>query len=272
LLGIEPYPIVDTQIAAAFAGLGYSLSYQNLIASVLQIEIDKEQTRSDWLQRPLTEKQIQYAANDVRWLPQAWLLMQEQLKKLGRLAWCLEDCESLYNGECHPDDNFDSFYLRLKSAWRLSRQELHVLRALCAWREELAQQKDVPRSRIINDACALELAQRQPKEFNHFYRLQELRSSSRKTYGEEILALIVRATQSPSSEWPDQLMDKSAPSYRKKLKRIKAMTVEVAEAHQLPPEIVARKKQLEEVIESGSTNSLQGWREGLLQTKIIDIL
>ncbi len=273
LLGCEPSPIVDTQIAAAIAGYGFSVGYQNLVSTVLDIDIDKEQTRSDWLQRPLSEKQIHYAANDVRWLLGVWQKLKYELEASDRLPWCLQDCEALLNVADFSGVFLDKAYLRVKSAWRLTTQQLNVLKHICAWREEVAQVSDVPRSRVISDACAMELAQRQPIELSGLYRLQQLRSSSRREHGNAIVELIVRANAMPSDQWPTPLADKSAAPFRQKLKQLKSIVADEAKEHNLPPELLGRKKELELFLESPESSIvMRGWRGDILREKIAKLM
>ena len=273
LLGCEPAPLVDTQIAAAIAGHGFSMGYQNLVSKLLSVDIDKEQTRSDWLQRPLSEKQIHYAANDVRWLLAVWHQLRFELEDVGRLDWCLQDCEALMSPNEMIHDWVDNAYLRVKAAWRLNAQQLNILKTLCAWREEMAQLKDVPRSRIISDACAMELAQRQPLEMSDLYRLQQLRSSSRREHGEAIIQQIATAREMDKNLWPDRLADKSAPPFRRKLKVLRSLVADEARAHNLPPELLGRKKELEQFLESPeSSRVMHGWRGEILREKIVDLI
>ena len=272
ILECEPDYFIDTQIAAAIAGHGFSVGYQNLVAKLLNVEIDKEQTRSDWLQRPLSAKQIHYAANDVRWLIHVWRHLKVELEQAGRLAWCFQDCDGLLNLPLTADDFNDNAYLRVKAAWRLDAEQLNILKQLCSWREDIAQQKDVPRSRIISDACAIELAIKQPKDEQGLLRLQQLRGAARRAYGQTIIMEINAASAISQELWPSVLVDKSAPLFRRKLKLLKTLIADEARIHSLPPEILGRKKELELFLASPETSLLtQGWRGEILKDKISKI-
>lgn len=272
ILECEPYYFIDTQIAAAIAGHGFSVGYQNLVAKLLDIEIDKEQTRSDWLQRPLSQKQIHYAANDVRWLIDVWRHLKLELEQAGRLAWCFQDCEGLLNAPQMTDDFNDNAYLRVKAAWRLDAEQLNVLKELCSWREDIAQQKDVPRSRIISDACAVELATKQPQDNEALLRLQQMRGGTRREHGQTIVLKIKDALAINHELWPGVLADKSAPLFRRKLKLLKNLIADEARIHSLPPELLGRKKELELFLESPEASLLtRGWRGEILEEKIAKI-
>lgn len=273
LLATLPRPVIDTQIAAAIAGLGFSLGYQNIVKQILNEQVDKEQTRSNWLRRPLSSAQIQYAANDVIWLPRVWEHLQSTLNDQGRLNWCEQDCSRLLDVPVPSLLPADFAYLRLKSAWRLSGVELHILRALCTWRENLAQTLDVPRSRVITDACALEISRRRPSSLTHLKHIEQLRDASRAEYGDEIIAIIERAASDDASEWPDALSDRSEPEFKRKLKLLKGLVEQQAKALSLPPEILGRKRELEKILESPTSSEvLQGWRAELLGSKIAEIV
>jgi len=272
LLGCEPSYLIDTQIAAAIAGHGFSIGYQNLVYVLLDIEVDKEQTRSDWLQRPLSQKQIQYAANDVRWLIDVWQRLKADLEQAGRIAWCFQDCDALLSSAQLNDDVIDKAYLRVKAAWRLNAGQLNTLKALCSWREEVAQSEDVPRSRVISDACAIELATRQPTNLEDLHRLEQLRGGSRRHYGEVIINQVKQSLESESDVWPEALADKSAPPFRRKLKLLKSLIADEARIHSIPPELLGRKKELERFLEAPEASLLvRGWRGEILREKILKI-
>src|SRR5690606_30470791 len=128
-----PYPLFDTQKAAAFLGMGYSVSYQNLVKQILDIDVEKGETRSDWLQRPLSQQQITYAALDVAYLPQIVTILREQLQQRGYLEWFEAECRdmvTLASANIQQDDWHD-YYLNMGAAWRLDDSQLGALQRLC---------------------------------------------------------------------------------------------------------------------------------------------
>ena len=193
LIGTTPHPVVDTQLAAAIAGFDFSMGYQNLVKALFGEEVDKEQTRSNWLQRPLTEAQVRYAADDVVWLPKIWKALSGTLEEKGRLDWCLQDCEQLVQTPVPSLQSPDRAYLRLKAAWRLSGEDLHLLRAICAWRELEAQSRDVPRSRVLTDSAAIELSRRAPGSLAELRQIDQLKLNSRKGFADDVLMVIKKA-------------------------------------------------------------------------------
>ena len=132
LTGTLPQPLFDTQLAAAYLNLGFSMGYSRLVQALLGVDLPKGETRSDWLQRPLSDMQVRYAAEDVQHLVEVYRALDERLSAEKR-GWLLEDGAELVANlrrEVDPDE----MYRDGKLAWKLSRQQLAVYRALYAWR------------------------------------------------------------------------------------------------------------------------------------------
>lgn len=158
-VGVAPQPLFDTQIAAAFAGLGSSLSYAALIRELFAVELPKHETRTDWLRRPLSAAQLRYAAEDVEHLEAAANELERRLGALGRLEWALEDSAALAGLDSDTLDP-DSAWRRVKGLERLPPQARSVARALAAWRDREADRLDLARSFLMRDETLLALARR----------------------------------------------------------------------------------------------------------------
>ncbi|MDO6804916.1 hypothetical protein Q4595_20865, partial [Wenyingzhuangia sp. 1_MG-2023] len=130
---VLPSPLADSQLAASMAGLGGSMGFQRLISALLDIDIDKEETRSNWLARPLSPDQIRYAVADVYFLRQIYPLLVEKLTRLDRMGWLEEDCQRIIDDQSQQDIPKD-YYRRVKLAWKLRPQEQHILQELVGWR------------------------------------------------------------------------------------------------------------------------------------------
>jgi len=157
--GASPQPLFDTQIAAAFAGLGPSLSYAALIRELFAVELPKHETRTDWLRRPLSTDQLRYAAEDVEQLEAAATELERRLRELGRLEWALEDSAELSLLESDAADASVA-WRRVKGLDRLPPHGRAVARALAAWREREADRLDLARSFLLRDETLLALARR----------------------------------------------------------------------------------------------------------------
>ena len=159
-LGVLPQPLFDTQRAAAMVGRGFGLGYRALVHEICDVDLPKGETRSDWLQRPLTESQCEYAALDVTWLLPVWRELHKQCEQQGKQEWVLADGHDAMGalGTAVTD-----YHKRIKTAWKLNPRQLGSLAAICAWREKTARSRDKPRSWIIDDKACLTLAQQDPQ-------------------------------------------------------------------------------------------------------------
>ncbi|RMV93581.1 ribonuclease D, partial [Pseudomonas coronafaciens] len=160
LTGSLPVPLFDTQLAAAYLNLGFSMGYSRLVQEVLDIDLPKGETRSDWLQRPLSETQISYAAEDAVHLAELFAILRPRLSD-DKYAWLLDDGAELVANLRREVDPYE-VYRDAKLAWKLSRAQLAVLRELCAWREREARARNLPRNRIVREHSLWPLAKTQP--------------------------------------------------------------------------------------------------------------
>jgi ribonuclease D len=157
--GVAPRPLFDTQIAAAFLGMGSSISYAALVRELFGVELPKDETRTDWLRRPLSPEQLRYAAEDVAQLVEAAAELERRLLDLGRLEWALEDAATLVDNDREGIEPA-SAWRRVKGIDRLSPGPRAVARALAAWREVEADRLDLARSFLLRDETLLALARR----------------------------------------------------------------------------------------------------------------
>jgi ribonuclease D len=158
-INIQPTQIFDTQIAAGIVNIGYSMGYARLVDSLLDIQLDKQETRSNWLARPLTQRQLDYATVDVLHLHSLYSILVEMLNQQERFKWFEEETKGLFKVVDQRKNNQD-YYTRIRGAWRLDAQSLTTLRHLCRWREALSRSKDVPKSRIAKDNVLFDIAKK----------------------------------------------------------------------------------------------------------------
>ena len=277
LLGIVPTPIFDTQIAAAFAGFGFSLGYAPLIKAVLNTDIPKDETRSDWLQRPLSAAQIKYAALDVAHMLIVYGKLLQTLKASERLQWVKDDCESLVV-HAHKSDDYSEAYHKIGFAWKLRAQELAILRDLCVWRETVARKRDIPRNRVIKETALFELARKQPQDIVHLQRIEDIPSRTLREDAQTLLDIIHNSAATDSTTWPARMEAPLALSEAPLIKALKQFVRSTAEALELPPEVLIRKKEYESLVRSGLKDGnyvlperLQGWRYAVIGAGLIDV-
>jgi ribonuclease D len=171
-----PDVLIDTQIAAALLGYPPQIGLQDLLRATLDVTLDKTHARTDWSRRPLPEKALQYAADDVRFLPRLWDHLRSELDKLDRLSWFEEDSHRALHTKLMPDTI--TIYRRLKGAGSLQGRQVAVALALVRWRENRAQNADRPRRWILGDAAIVEIARAEPASLDE---LKSVRGLSRRT-------------------------------------------------------------------------------------------
>jgi ribonuclease D len=266
-LGVLPEPLFDTQIAAALAGAGPSLSYQKLVAAYLGVELAKEETRTDWMARPLSRAQLAYAAEDVAFLIPLYERLTADLQSLGRLSWAFEDSSSLLDTSRFAED-VEGAWQRVKGAGRLDRRQLATLQLLAAWREGEARRRDRPRSFVLKDALLLDLAVRRPKNARDLAKIPSYDPRQGSRDAEVWLGLIEKAVAIPEAELPPRVAGKPfSPEARSLEERLRDLVRKRAEALGIPPEILAPRRTLDALLrltvgkpDPRLPRELEGWR------------
>jgi ribonuclease D len=278
VLGAVPSPIFDTQIAAAFAGFGYSLGYAPLVKAVLNTEVPKDETRSDWLQRPLSESQIKYAALDVAHMLIVYGKILQTLKNTERLHWVKDDCADMVE-KAQKQDDFGEVYRKVGFAWKLRTQELATLRDLCRWREIEARARDIPRNRLLKEQVLWEMARKQPQDIAQLQRIADIPSRTLRSDAQTLLDIIKASAASDATTWPLRVEQPLAQAEGPLVKALKQFVRGIAEQLNIPPEILIRKKEYEAIVRSGLNGGdyqlpkrLQGWRYQVIGEGLLDIV
>lgn len=277
-LGVLPEPMMDTQLAASMASLGGIMGYQKLVKALLDVELEKGETRSDWLQRPLSENQLHYAADDVEYLLPMAQMLEDKLTTQGRWEWLLEDCQQVLQ-DWRDSQQAGYSYERIKKAWMLKGHQLNVLSQLVNWREQRCKTVNIPRGHLLSDPLLMELAMRLPQTSKQLSSIKGIRQATVRKEGEQIIQLIQACKDTPTEEWParmDRPLSQNAGEWFKKMRR---HIDKIAEQLDVPPELLARKKQLEAMLRDGYPNgpftipaALHGWREKVVGEPLLDVL
>lgn len=286
-LGCLPVSLFDTQLAAAFLGIGFSISYQGLVEEILDIEVAKDETRSDWIKRPLSDKQIHYAAADVRYLLKLREILSEQLKQKDMESCLQEECEQqlVITRRLEEKSQWELYYIGISNAWRLDTEGLQALQQLCLWREQQARQRNKPRSWIVKDNDLLNLCavvSRANKEDGLSLELIRNAEAVDKRFlshnASEIYHLLSDSTHGAKVD-PTLLNKPLNAALRNKLKLIKQVATAKAEALGMAPELLARKKFLVELLrvfeKSGELqwpDNFAGWRREFLEAELAPII
>lgn len=267
--GVLPRPLFDTQIAAALAGIGAGVGYQKLVNELTGTLLAKGETRSDWLRRPLSPAQLEYAADDVRHLFALHDLLSARLQAQDRTGWLAEDGERLLATVEH-DEPERWPHASMRSAQFLERDaQLRLLRLL-RWRDRQARQSDRPRSWILDNELAVTLARLPPgDEASLQQQLDKLPKAPRKLGG-----ALWRALSTPLEDEQDAPLAAAAhDSHKATLKRLQDTVAAHSRALALPDGVLASRRHLEALIESGRwPAALGGWRREQLESRLMPLL
>jgi len=265
--GVLPAPLFDTQTAAALTGVGAGLGYQRLLGDVLGILIDKGQTRSDWTRRPLSDAQLNYAAEDVRHLFALNDALSERLHLLERMPWLEEDCArqlSQYSDEGEPWP-----HLSLRGAQMLDRDSQVRLLRLLRWRDALARERDRPRGWILDNALALQLAAKPPRDQNTLQRQLDAHPKSPRKLG----AAIWKALNTPLADEANLPLAAPDDYDKQTLQRLQHAVAARSAELGLPDGVLATRRGLLALMEQGRwPASLSGWRRAELEPVLAPLL
>lgn len=201
LMGKVVSPIFDTQIAAMVCGYGDSVGYDNLVRNVLDEKIDKSNQYTNWAQRPLTEKQLDYALADVTHLVDIYQHLTNVLDEQGRTQWVFEE-EGILTDPATYENPPEQAWQRIKVRSPKSKT-LAVLRDLAAWRERRAQKKDIPRNWVMRDDALADMAAQCPNDEKQLSRIRNMSADVAKgRVGQELLKIIKLAQKSDKNKWP----------------------------------------------------------------------
>ncbi|HEY9714030.1 MAG TPA: HRDC domain-containing protein, partial [Chroococcales cyanobacterium] len=189
LCELVPQNIFDTQIGAGFGGFGYPIGYGKLLHQLLGVSIAKTESFTDWLSRPLTESQIEYALEDVCHLLPMYDRLCDRLREQGRLAWAEEECKRYTDPERYQRDRTLEFF-RVKGASGLNRRGLAVLREIFTWRHQEASRTNRPTKSLLPDNVLVELARRPPQKIADIQRIRGVRPDQVKAYGQIVLKAV----------------------------------------------------------------------------------
>jgi ribonuclease D len=197
ILGAPVAPVFDTQVAAALLGYDEQMSFGRLVERTVGVQLRKSHGFTDWLRRPLSAKQIEYALEDVRYLQPAYQHLITELAALGRLSWAREEFSPLEAPARFAPADPRELYTQLRGAERLNAEELSRLREITAWREETARSQNIPSGRICMDPVLLELARRPRKTLEELREVRGLRSNQVERFGKELIAVLERPSEGP---------------------------------------------------------------------------
>lgn len=280
-LGEAPGAIYDTQIANALLTEHQQIGYASLVENELGTLLDKSQTRTNWLQRPLTQKQIQYAGDDVLYLFQLQHVLDKKLQQLGRKTWFDEESSKLSNEKNNFQVATDKLWRRVKGATKLTRSKLAIVQSIAIWREQLAQQKDKTRRKILSDDSIIQLAIDPPENISALTPYLDRSSNFNDKEKQQLFETIHTARNCPKSEWPDNRFNVLDNQQKALLKNLQQYVSNQAEKLGISSTILCSRKDLEQLItlhnqpdesQQSKLNILQGWRFRCIGKHLIETI
>ncbi|MEJ2743059.1 MAG: ribonuclease D, partial [Gammaproteobacteria bacterium] len=241
--GQVPSPIFDTQVAVALLGSRIQMGYDALVSGLLGSNVDKSETRSDWLKRPLSTQQLHYAATDVRYLLPLYEVLNQALLDRGRREWLDDEMAQLSYGFMNPSDPA-RLYQRVNQHWRLRGKALYVLQQLCIWRENQVRTRNIPRNFLVSDAALWAIAQEGVSTKIELKSIAALKPIQYRKYGDAILEamsdMLANATEEAGNALPVRLPQPK--KYRDIGKRIKRIVQARAAVLAIDPSLLLGKR------------------------------
>jgi ribonuclease D len=271
--GVLAEPMVDTQLACAMLGQPLQLGYHHAVKWLYDVEIDKDQTRSNWCRRPLQARQLRYAAMDVVMLPLLLEKLKMELVKRQRWDWLVEDVARLRRKAMEQVEP-DRAYLRFYGIGKLDDPTLRVLQALAAWREKTAQRTNRARGFVVSDSALRQMASLKPVNIDDLQSIEDLHPVALKKYKKKLLSLVADALA--SSEPIEQQFQLNNAGQRR-LKPMRRTVKEAATALNLDPGLLASKRELERLIRAQLEDQplperFTGWRKEVITDDLLKLL
>jgi ribonuclease D len=263
-----PGPLFDTQIAAGLLGLPGQIGYGDLLSRRLNVNLTKGLARTDWSRRPLSEEQLLYAADDVRYLGPLYLQLQAELQTRHRYPWLEEDTAALENPVLYRTLP-EAAWQRLKGTAQLQPDQRAVLKELAAWREIRAIQSDKPRGWILSDEALRNLSERLPTTLDELGHIRDLPAGLIRKQGEALLELIGNAIQNAGNEAPARDFRPST-QQQSQVTKLMQLVRSTAERIEVSPELLATRRDAEQLVYFDKQDALlQGWRKEVIGETLI---
>jgi ribonuclease D len=270
--GAEPCNIFDTRLAAGFAGLSSTLSLLVLVENMLGITLNKTQTRTNWLKRPLSSSQLQYGLDDVRYLRVVRRKLLAQIKpEPGK--WLDKELQKFDQSSSYTGLDDSLRYTKIKGANRLNRQSIAILCKLADWREKEARQQNKPRGHIIRDDILLNIARQQQSDLSSLQDIEGISVSSANRYRSDLEKIILKVLSQPEETYPEVFYQKRLNKREEVLlRKLQKWIHKQGEFYGVDPALLGNKAELKGLIQKATAPARQkeGWRKEFLAEYIPD--
>jgi ribonuclease D len=274
LFGVATAPVFDSQVAATLAGFPQQVGYGALVKEVMGVTLDKGDTYTDWAKRPLSDTQIEYALNDVRYLPEIRRRLLAEMEREGRIDWLAADFARLEDPATY-EVVARELWRRVKRVSSLNRRQLAVAREVAAWREDEAQRRDVPKRWVIGDESIIEIARRAPKSSDELMAIRGVADKVGRGAQQSLLAAVAAGAA---------VSEEDLPSLEKRRRPVGDVDGAVdlmialvrlrAREHGVAMPLMASRDDLERLAcgEKEASPLLEGWRKKMVGDELVALL
>jgi ribonuclease D len=266
--------VLDLQIAAGLLGYGYPLSHTNLCLRVLNARVNGGESFTDWRKRPLRPVQLEYAADDVRYLLPMRKKVLERAEKLERISWVRGECERLVNTVMREDERW-----RISGSARLSRRQLAVLREIWRWRDRQARGLNIPATRVLGDNMLIEVARRSPGTVEDLFSIRGLDSRLLRKSEQSVVEAVLLARSVPEADLPSNERRDDPPQVAVLTKLLSVAASNIAAETEIDTALLATTSDLQDIVrwflegeDTPRPEVLAGWRGEILQESLISFL
>jgi ribonuclease D len=280
---VMPSPIFDSQFAASIVGMGPALGYAKLVEIMLDVVVDKGESRTDWLARPLRVEQCDYAAKDVLYLFQLYPELKARVEDQNKLSWVHAEIAHL-SAKKQALIPLDSVYLTIKNNWKLSNKAVLILKKLAAWRTSTARLRDMALNFVVREENLVSIAMLQPSSKNELRAIQGMNSHEVRIHGDALLAIVADCQKVREEDYPPMIKRlNDIDNYKNTTASVKKLCISIAEKYAIPPELVGSKKQINQLLKWCWFNKdetrdmglqpdlLSSWRRALFVNELVNI-
>jgi ribonuclease D len=275
--------VIDTQIAAGFAGMAYPVALSKLVSELTGVRLGKGLTFTHWDQRPLSAVQLRYAADDVRYLPAVWDALRTRLEHLNHLNWAKQECDAM----CEPSQfgfNPDAYFTRIRGSGNLSNNQLAVLRELTIWRDGAARQANVPPRALVKDEVLVDLSRSPAKQVEKLERVRGLPRPVEAEHGHAIVEATLRALAHPPPGLAQPRAAEPTPTERFRADSLFAAACVMCSARSIDPALAASRQDIGEFFRRAVSNPslsndpvedlplMKSWRREVLGQPLLELL
>ena len=273
LTGKIPYPIYDTQIAAMFCGLGDQIGYEGLVNKFLGLSVNKELQFTNWLQRPLSKNQIEYAISDVTHLIKIYPIITKLINDSNRTEWVEKEMQSISDQSLYKIDPLDIWKrIKLKNS---KPKTLNLLKHLAAWRENECKKQNIPRNKLIRDDVLVNVSYQSPQTIIELKKIRAFPKQLSHKNCNDIIETIQNANRIIKEDWPDVIKIYKKPNISSNSVELLRLLLKVSsEESGLAEKLIANSDDLRDLIDAKNNDLrvFKGWRNDVFGKEAISLL